>query len=253
MLAIHGWTPDHRLMTGCLEPVFADRPGYRRLYPDLPGMGASPGDGVGSSDDVLAAVEEFIDTRLSGESFLLVGESYGGYLSRAIAHRRPEQVLGLALICPVGIEAVRERRTLPDRRVVREDPAATAGLDQRDVADYLDMAVVRTPETARRFRDEIVSGLRVADLRTLARVAARGWELTTRPETGVFDRPSVVLTGRQDHVTGYADVYRLLEHYPRATFAILDAAGHNLQIEQPDLFGRLIGDWLDRVEGETAH
>src|SRR5690606_32711693 len=37
VLALHGWGPDHRLMTGCLEPVFANRPGFRRIYPDLPG------------------------------------------------------------------------------------------------------------------------------------------------------------------------------------------------------------------------
>ncbi|MFD2469254.1 alpha/beta fold hydrolase [Amycolatopsis silviterrae] len=42
VLAVHGWMPDHRLMTGCLEPVFARRPGFRRIYPDLPGMGDRP-------------------------------------------------------------------------------------------------------------------------------------------------------------------------------------------------------------------
>jgi pimeloyl-ACP methyl ester carboxylesterase len=38
VLAVHGWAPDHHLMTGCPEPVFADLPGYRRVYPDLTGM-----------------------------------------------------------------------------------------------------------------------------------------------------------------------------------------------------------------------
>jgi hypothetical protein len=28
-------------------------------------------------------------------------------------------------------------------------------------------------------------------------------------------------------------------------------AGHNLQIEQPELFGTLIEDWLDRVARES--
>jgi len=64
VLAIHGWMPDHRLMRGCLEPVFARRPGYRRLYPDMPGMGQSSAEGYSSADDLLAAVEEFIDTRI---------------------------------------------------------------------------------------------------------------------------------------------------------------------------------------------
>jgi pimeloyl-ACP methyl ester carboxylesterase len=48
-------------------------------------------------------------------------------------------------------------------------------------------------------------------------------------------------------MTGYADQYALLPHYPRATFAVLDVAGHNLQIEQPVLFDALVNEWLDRV------
>jgi hypothetical protein len=36
--------------------------------------------------------------------------------------------------------------------------------------------------------------------------------------------------------------------FPRATLAVLDAAGHNLQIEQERLFQTLLGDWLDRVQ-----
>jgi pimeloyl-ACP methyl ester carboxylesterase len=41
---------------------------------------------------------------------------------------------------------------------------------------------------------------------------------------------------------------QLLENFPRATFAVLDRAGHNLQIEQQLLFNSLINEWLDRVE-----
>lgn len=43
VLGLHGWTADHRLMTGCLEPVFADRArSYRQLYPICPAWGAHP-------------------------------------------------------------------------------------------------------------------------------------------------------------------------------------------------------------------
>ena len=79
VLALHGWTPDHRQMMGCLEPVFDRRPGYRRLYPDLPGMGGSPAGSAASSDDLLSAVREFVVTAIGNEPFLLIGESYGGY------------------------------------------------------------------------------------------------------------------------------------------------------------------------------
>jgi pimeloyl-ACP methyl ester carboxylesterase len=49
-------------------------------------------------------------------------------------------------------------------------------------------------------------------------------------------------------VVGYRDAARLVENFPRATVAILDRAGHNLQIEQQRLFEALAAEWLDRME-----
>ena len=39
-----------------------------------------------------------------------------------------------------------------------------------------------------------------------------------------------------------------LDHYPRATFAVLDRAGHFVNIEQDVLCQALMSEWLDRVE-----
>jgi len=252
VLAIHGWTPDHRLMLGCLEPLFARRPGYRRLYPDLPGMGrtyAPPS--VASSDDILDALQAFVDREIGDAPFLLVGESYGGYLARALARARAVQVLGLALICPIGAEVEHARRTLPERRVLRPDPALLAALPPRVAEPFAELAVVQTAETARRFEDEILPGLEAVDEQALARIRAH-WTLAEDPEGGApFERPTLILAGRQDDATGYADQYRLLAHYPRASFVVLDVAGHNLQIEQPALFDALMLEWLDRVAAES--
>lgn len=252
VLALHGWAPDHRLMLGCLEPVFAARTGYRRLYPDLPGMGKSPAPpSIASSDDVLNAVQDFVDDAIGAAPFLLVGESYGGYLARALVRSRAEQVLGLALICPVGAVLERAERTVPERQVLRPNPELVAGLDERTAAEYADISVVQTPDTAHRFRDEVMAGLDLANADAMARIRQR-WTLTEKPEGDApFARPTLILTGRQDDAVGYVDQFALLPHYPRASFAILDVAGHNLQIEQPVLFDALMCEWLDRVAAEV--
>jgi pimeloyl-ACP methyl ester carboxylesterase len=106
--ANHGWIPDDRLSS----LVFASRSGCRRLCPDLPGVGRRPvGEGLRPATcfgrrpacgDLLAALEEFVDAETGGEPYLLVGESYGGYLSRPPAHRRPVQVSGRVLISTTG-------------------------------------------------------------------------------------------------------------------------------------------------------
>ena len=56
-----------------------------------------------------------------------------------------------------------------------------------------------------------------------------------------------MLIGKQDNCVGYKDSWDILENFPRATFAILDRAGHNLHIEQPEVFNSLVKDWLIRV------
>jgi pimeloyl-ACP methyl ester carboxylesterase len=244
ILAIHGWTPDHRLMLGCLEPLFSRLPTpYRRLYPDLPGMGRSPaGEEIASSDDILSALDAFVTEHIGLEPFLLIGESYGGYLARALARLRPSQVRGLALICPIGVAVEHAERTLPPHATLVAEP----GLEDADPG-FLELAVVRTRETRHRYAEEIQPGLDAADVDAMDRIRKR-WVLSTPPETGrPFDRPALILVGRQDAVVGYEDQWALLSHYPRATFAVLDAAGHNLQIERPAMFDALFIDWLDRA------
>jgi pimeloyl-ACP methyl ester carboxylesterase len=43
-----------------------------------------------------------------------------------------------------------------------------------------------------------------------------------------FESPTLIITGRQDRVTGYQDAWDLIENIPRATFAVLDRASHFL-------------------------
>jgi pimeloyl-ACP methyl ester carboxylesterase len=66
-----------------------------------------------------------------------------------------------------------------------------------------------------------------------------------------FKQPTLFLMGRQDATVGYRDAWAIIENYPRATFAILDQAGHNLQIEQERLFEELVGEWLARVKTDS--
>lgn len=63
-----------------------------------------------------------------------------------------------------------------------------------------------------------------------------------------FNKPTLMLLGRQDSSVGYKDAWNILDKYPRVTFAVLDRAGHNLHIEQEELFNSLVNEWLERVE-----
>jgi pimeloyl-ACP methyl ester carboxylesterase len=249
ILAIHGFTPDHRLMTGCMEPLFADRPGWQRIYLDLPGMGRTPGaEHIKGSDDMLAVVLDFIDAIIPGQRFLLAGESYGGYLSQGVVARKFEQVAGLALICPAIVEG-HVPSDLPPHAVIVSNPELLATLAPADAEAFGSMAVVQDEYNWRRFRDEILPGLRVADREFLQKIRqSYRFSFVVNQLQQPFAKPVMIFTGRQDASVGYRGAWRILENYPRGTFAVLDRAGHNGHIEQSQLFNALMGDWLDRVE-----
>ncbi|WP_220201004.1 alpha/beta fold hydrolase [Reticulibacter mediterranei] len=248
ILLIHGYMPDHRVMKGCMEPLFVQRSGWQRIYLDLPGMGQTPSnEHIKSTDDLLDVVVDFIDAVIPGHSFLIAGTSYGGYLSRGVLRRKFDQVAGMALICPV-IFGDRSQRDLPPRTVIVENARLLAELVPADAEEYSSLAVVQNEENWQRFRDEILSGMSIADEAFLQRISQRysyTFDVDVLPQP--FSKPVVILAGRQDQVTGYRDAWRILENYPRGTFAVLDRAGHNAHIEQHHLFQVLVGEWLDRV------
>lgn len=248
IIMIHGFTPDHRLMSGCMEPIFAERDGWRRIYLDLPGMGQTKNyEQINHSDDMLEAVINFIETLIPNQAFLIAGESYGGYLTRGIIKRKKEHVLGAAFICPV-IVPTPEERALPEPMIVYSDHEFLSTLTDEEVESFRSNQIILDEYNWKRYRDEILSGCKIADEAFLEKIQ-RNYGFSYHVDDIVFDKPSVFLLGKQDAVVGFKDAFALLDNYPRATFAVLDRAGHNLQIEQAHLFHSIINEWLDRTEG----
>lgn len=154
--------------------------------------------------------------------------------------RRPDLVRALALICPVA----EHTGALPDHQVVQQHPAAYDVLEPAQRAGFDDYFVVRTPATARRYRDHVLPGTAVVDAAALERIFSR-WTVDTG--SGTVSAPTLIVAGRRDSVVGFTAATQLLERYPRATLAVLEDAGHALMHERPELLAALVGDWLERA------
>jgi pimeloyl-ACP methyl ester carboxylesterase len=252
VVMVHGMGVDHRTMTGCMEPVFQARgEGWRRIYFDLPGMGRTPGAAwIRNSDGMLGLVLDFIEAVIPGERFVIVGESYGGYLVRAVVRQWPQRALGVLLICPLVVADDAER-DLPSRTILRPAGALRARLSEEE-RHFLDLFLVnQSPRHCRRFQAEMLAGLEAGDpafqatIRQTADAYRFGFDVEDLSTP--FEGPGLILAGRQDCLVGYRDAWRLLDTYQRATFAVLDLAGHGLQMEQEGLFNALVDEWLDRV------
>ncbi|HPH98542.1 MAG TPA: alpha/beta hydrolase [Anaerolineaceae bacterium] len=248
VVILHGYQVDHHTMTACLEPVFAQMPGWQRIYFDLPGMGKTPGpDWLVNSDQMLEVVCGLIDQLLPAQHFTLVGLSYGGYLARGAAGVMGERVDGLALIVPAVI-AHHAARTVPRHQTIFDpDLLNSLSPDEREMIDGLVYRV--TPEIWEREQVE-TQWISLGDAEFLNRLQQEGYAFSEEVARKLdrFEKPALFILGRQDVVVGYRDAWALIEKYPRASFVILDEAGHLAHMEKAALFNQLIMDWLERVE-----
>jgi pimeloyl-ACP methyl ester carboxylesterase len=250
LVVLHGAAGDHRVAAATIEPLFEHRAGWKRIYPDLPGQGATPGPAwMHNEDQLLDLLLSFIDRVIPEERFALAGFSRGGYYARGILHRRLAQVAGLLLVAPL---IQREERDLPQRTVLASDAAALAEQDEWTRMVAKELLVVQDQGTLSR----------IQALRPLFEDAKQDNVFQNRLQRSFsfpvdalpqpFEEPALFLLGRQDHVVGYRDAWKILEHFPRATYAVLDQAGHAPDVEQMQLGQALMSEWLDRVEVSTS-
>jgi pimeloyl-ACP methyl ester carboxylesterase len=250
VLMIHGFGIDHHVMTGCMEPIFKSRPGWKRIYLDLPGMGKTGGtDDIVNSDGMLEAVVRFAEKVMPGGRFLVAGESYGGYLAQGMVCRIPDRLDGVLLICPVVV-ADRKKRMLPPRTTFVRDEGLMAGIEPGIRAFFERMLVLQDKKRWERFQADILPGELTKDEAFLNRLQQTGYSFSFDVEKPgrPFERPSLLLAGRQDASVGWEDMLKIVRNYTRGTFAVLDRAGHGLEVEQDTVFNCLVNEWLDRIE-----
>ena len=253
ILFLHGWTMAREVEASVYEKIFATRPGWRRIYPDLPGMGRSVAKpGLASQDDVLETLLTFIYRVLPAGRFVLAGTSLGAYLARAIAARRRSRIAGLLLRVP-AIFAEDARRTLPPFQPLVQDDALMATLDAEARATFTNV-LVQTPaylETARQRWQALIQPA-IQATRPIA-MEIRGdperyaFSFDLLEAEKAFEEPTLIVAARQDITVGYRDAWTILDSYPRATFAVVDRADHGWPVEKPDLLAALIDDWLARI------
>jgi pimeloyl-ACP methyl ester carboxylesterase len=243
IVMLPGRPSDHRIMARLMEPLFAQRGGWLRIYPDLPGTGRTPATGfLPTHDQMLDATLAFIDKIIPGQRFVLAGLSYGGYLSRGVIYHMEALIDGV-MLCAPQVKGDPAQAHLPPRTAIVEDPTLEA-----ELGPGASLVVVQSPAVVEQVR-ELFAEVAIADHPfndRLEESAPFSFDVDALPAP--FDRPTLIVTGRQDHLCGYRDAWELLDSYPRATFAVLDKAGHLVNIEQAPLCQALMREWLDRVE-----
>ncbi len=245
LVMLHGWGVDHRILSGPMEPLFSkELSGFKRIYIDLPGMGQSKaGAHIKTSDEMLDALYAFLDQIIPAQRYVVMGESYGGYLARGMVCKKPFRVAGVILLCSAMIPGYRKGNVVP-LCVMEKDEAFLNTLSPAERKSFEYMNVILTEKVWLSYKADIYDALPLQNPHFLNEVLNGAFSFDADKLEKPFDSPCLILTGKQDTEVGYRDQFDLMRIYTNATYIALNRAGHNLQIEQPQLFTSIVGGWL---------
>ena len=205
------------------------------LAPDLPGHGRSTGlDGLASIEaygDFVGAFSAALGLRPA----VLVGRSMGGAVALTVAARHPARVQALVLVCTAAQFTFPPERLATHRDVVRGRLPQQFTTETFSPATGLD--VMREAWTEQVKTDPRV---RYTDL-----LACEAFD--ARPLLAGIRVPTLVVAGADDGVTPVACSEALARGIVGARLEVIPQAGHQAPLEQPDVFNRTVGRFIEAL------
>jgi 3-oxoadipate enol-lactonase len=242
VLFVHGY-PLHR---GMWQPQISDLGNhFRLLAPDLRGHGDSqPVPGIYTMDSLADDLAAFLDCLNVSEPVTLCGLSMGGYISLAFARLYPERLRSLVLAATKATPDTPEARQNRDRQAelaLREGVAAVVqGLPERLLAP---VTIQTRPDLVDEVRQIMLKTSVEGLTGTLAGMRDR---IDSRPFLAELDLPVLVIHGAQDQLIPLQEAQNMSAAIPNARLAVLEAAGHLLNMEQPAAFNAALKDFLTK-------
>lgn len=246
ILFIHGYPLDRTIWQ---DQVMKIR-GWRRIAPDLRGMGDSDAPDLGYSMATYAADLIALLDSLGTRQFVLCGLSMGGYIAFELLRSHRDRVIGLVLV------STRAEADSVEGRKGRDQSAALAR--ERGAEAIADSMLPRLLAAASQQSPTLVS--RVRDMITGTPVPGIVGALTAmreRPDSSdllgtMSGLPTLVLAGESDQLIPLADVTRMQDAIPGSILKIIPGAGHLAPLEQPSLVTQAIQDFLGSLPLKPA-
>lgn len=233
----------------------------RTVRVDLRGFGESslrPTRPFAHQSDLAAVLDE-LD---AGRSHL-VGCSLGAGIVAEVALARPDLVASLLLVGPAG--ALLAEPTDDLRQFWRDEGDA---LERGDLDAAVEVNLRTWVDGPNRRSTEVDPAVRatVGQMQRQAFEITADWDDLDDLEVGleppVVDRlesieaPTLILAGDGDLPIVLATARLLAARIPRAELVVWPVVGHLPSLERPADFGRLAGEWFDRIarpEGRRPH
>ncbi|MFC7535879.1 alpha/beta fold hydrolase [Sphingomonas sp. GCM10030256] len=236
MILLHGVGSDKTVWHPQLEYFAASR---RTIAFDYPGYGQSdpiPGaDGETFARAILAAM-----TALEVEEAHICGLSLGGVIAISMHAHSPQRCKSLILADTFATHP--EGQAILDRSI-----SASSELGMRGLAEARVEALI-APGASDAVRAEVVETMSRIDPAAYASGAKAVWLADQRERVAAIACPTLILCGSEDRITPPSLSDDLKHRIPHAALVEIAGAGHLSNLEQPDIFNRVLDGFLAGIE-----
>ncbi|MBA2626595.1 MAG: alpha/beta fold hydrolase [Gemmatimonadales bacterium] len=239
ILFIHGFPFDRTMW----QHQLAHLDGFRRIAPDLRGMGLSDAPDLGYSMTTYADDLAALLNSLGVDDVVLCGLSMGGYVAFEFLRQWRRRVRALVLM------DTRAEADGPETRRVRDAQAAQTR--EHGVSVIVDAMLPKLFSAAGHAHASAASDhVRQMILATpIAGITGALSAMRDRPDStsllaSLAGIPTLVVVGEDDRITPADEAREMAEAIPGARFEVISSAGHVPPVEQPAETTRLIAEFL---------
>lgn len=243
ILFVHGYPLDRTIWREQIDSL----EGFRRVAPDLRGMGQSDAPDLGYGMALYAADLAAVLDALGVDQVVLCGLSMGGYVAFEFLRQWRSRVRGLVLM------DTRAEADAPEVRRARDAAAATAR--ERGTAAVTDAMLPKmlSPSTLTG-RPEVVERVRslMASTPVAGLVGALGAMRDRASSESLLASlagiPTLIIVGAEDILTPPDHARAMAEAIPGAQLAIISGAGHLPPVEQPEATTESLREFLRSLQ-----
>lgn len=247
--SLHTWDP-------WVESLAAN---YRVIRFDTVGHGltGAPADGDYSKARYVADVDALAD-HFELESFVIAGNSMGGWISTSYALSHPERVQGLALLNASGAPRKPEEGQLYLGAVIAQTPVLNSvmtmvtprSLVRSSLEDSVgDPALIEEALVDRYWELLRYPGNRQAVIDRAN--SARGGPFQAEEIAGLT-MPSLIIWGALDQVTPISGAQWYAEHLPTSVNVTYEGVAHLPMEEAPEISVRDFQNWLETISQDSS-
>jgi pimeloyl-ACP methyl ester carboxylesterase len=219
--------------------------GWRRIAPDLRGLGQSDATGKNYSmatyaDDLVRLLD-----RLRVGKVVVAGHSMGGYITFELLRRYRERIAGLILCDTKAAADSAEGATGRDETARIAETRGADAVAERMLPVLLGSMTRQTqPQVVQQVREMMVKA-------PVAGIVGALKAMKERPDStsllGSIDVRTLVVVGEEDALTPPAVAREMTAAIPAAAMTTIAGAGHIAPLEAPTAVTRVIAEFLEVV------